>query len=390
MVTAGNPYSTSREKELLDLLGGLILGASEECKSMRIEVLEELQTRIASNSIQDRNGLIKILLDMAKEQGQNHPETRLICESLALLIRMNGETLKKVLDGLEGQEDKHKEGRLFVCFSQIAPSLDIDQKGQIIRPLVGFLMARDNLTDIGVEEVCDCLVSLGREKLGQEIVKESSPYLNSPTLRLCAIIFSVRLCARFADDKLAPDMLRVLEKSMKGYFDGHYTEIERDICQFLERVTAQQSLSLLLRLLRKRSNEALDHIIKAIAKVLDTYPNHLDDVLEMLHEDLSRNAADALIKSLAKMREPKVDPRGLLRSIHLDWNVYPMDIHMEELFVKMGKLSKPALFDLLQEKEKHAFALRCLFRHFLDEIFYVFGFPVNNHMTILLWSNREV
>jgi uncharacterized protein YihD (DUF1040 family) len=360
MMIAGNSNTTLEEKEFLEVLQNVILGGSEEHKSKRIEALEELRRRIASDCIQEKNEVLRILLDIAKEHGYDQPEAGLISESLTLSIQKHKESLKTLLMGLEEKKDKRKEGLLFICFSQVVPSLDFDQKRHVIKHLVSFLMTRDVLNDVGVSEVCGRLISLGNEKLDKEIVKESSPYLNSPPLKLCAIIFSVRLCAAFGDENLALDMLKVLEKSMKGYYDGHYTEIERDICHFLERVSGQKSLPLLLRLLRTRSNEHLDHIINAVAKVLDACPNCVNDVLEMLHDELNRNIVDALIQALERMKEPKVDPRKLLHSIHINWNEYPRDIYMKGLFVKMGELSKPTLFELLSEKEKHCFALRCL------------------------------
>lgn len=360
MVITDNSFSTFEEKQFFEVLQQVILGGSQEHKSKRIEALEELRRRIASDSIQDNNEVVRILLNMAKEHGYDHPENELISESLTLIIQKEKGTLETILKGLEGQEDNRKEGLLFLCFSEVVPSLDFEQKRRVIKYLVRFLVTRDAFSDIGVKEVYACLVFLGNEKLDQEIVKESSTYLNSPQHRICAVVHSVRLCAEFADDKLAPAMLNTLKKSMKGYFDGHYTEIERDVCQFLERMASQQSLPLLLKLLEKRSNEHLGHIIDALAKILDVYPDCVDDVLQTLQEELNGNVVDTLLQSLEKMKEPKVDPLKLLHSVRINWNVYPTDIYMQRLLVKMGKLSKPALFDLLLEKEKHTFAMRCL------------------------------
>jgi hypothetical protein len=229
MMIAGNSNTTLKEKEFLEVLQNVILGGSEEHKSKRIEALEELRRRIASDCIREKNEVLRILLDMAKEHGYDQPEAGLISESLTLSIQKHKESLKTLLMGLEEKKDKRKEGLLFICFSQVVPSLDFDQKRRVIKHLVSFLMTRNVLNDVGVSEVFGRLISLGNEKLDKEIVKESSPYLNLPPLKLCAIIFSVRLCAAFGDDNLTLDMLKVLEKSMKGYYDGHHTEIERDI-----------------------------------------------------------------------------------------------------------------------------------------------------------------
>ena len=36
------------------------------------------------------------------------------------------------------------------------------------------------------------------------------------------------------------------------------------------------------------------------------------------------------------------------------------------------------------------FFFGCLFGHFLDELFDVFGFPVNNQVCVFFWFDREV
>lgn len=353
METVSNPYSTLTEKEFFELLAHASSGSSENHKSRRVDGLEELQRRITSNSIQDKNEVIRILLDMAKKHGINHPESSLITESLTLFIEKYEEAFQTVLNGLGGHED-----RLFLCFSKIVFSLDHNKKRQAIKPLVGFLTTRDVLNGIGVKEVYDCLVSLGNEKLSKEIVKTVSPYFDSSPLRICAIIFSVRLCSKFADRKLLPKMLKVLEKSMKGYFDGHSTEIEKEICQFLERLRDLQSLPLLMKLLKMRAGV---HISKAIASILDAHPYRVDDILDILYDERDEKVIDAILQSFEKMDKTRFDARKLLARIRINWwHRYPTSDIIYRLLVRWGELSKPALFEILQQKEKYDFALRCL------------------------------
>lgn len=353
MKTISNPYSTLTEKEFFALLVHASSGSSEDHKNRRVDGLEELQRRITSNSIQDKNEAIRILLDMAKKQGINQPESSLITESLTLLIKKYEEAFQAVLNGLGGHED-----RLLLCFSKVVFSLDYNKKRQAIKPLVGFLTTRDVLNGIGVKEVYDCLVSLGNEKLGKEIVKIVSPHLDSSPLRICAIIFSVRLCSKFADHKLLPKMLKVLEKSMKGYFDGHSTEIEKKICQFLERIRDLQSLPLLMKLIKMRADV---HISKVIASILDAHPYRVDDILDMLYDERDEKVIDAILQSFEEMDKTRFDARKLLPRIRINWwHSYPTSIIIYRLLVKWGELSKPALFEILQQNEKYDFALRCL------------------------------
>lgn len=360
MEATSNSYSTLTEKELIEVIIATVpASARVNHKRKRVEGLEELHRRIKSNSIQDKNEAIRVLLDVAASQGTNKPESSLIIDSLSLFINKNEKVFQTVLNGLKGQEE-----RLFFCFSKVVLKLDHNKKRKSIKSLVDFLMSRDVLNSIGVEEVYNCLVSLGNEGLSKEVVNEVSPYLDSSPFKICAIIFSVRICAKFADHKLLPKMLKVLQKSMKGYFDTHHKEIEQEICQFLERVRDLQSLPLLLELRKMRpTRDYPSDINKAIARVLDTHPYRVNDVLEMLYgESKNDNMINAILQCFLEMEAPKIDVRKLLSNIGINWwNRYPeVRTSLHTLFIRMGKLAKPTLLEILQKKEKYDFALGCL------------------------------
>lgn len=358
---SGNSYSTLTEKDFFELLANAVSGSSEEHKRKRIEGLEELQKRISSNSIQDKNEAIRILLDMAKKHGNGRPESELITKSFLLFINEDGKCYQTILNGLEGRNKE--ENLLFLVFSKLVLQLDYKKKRAAIKPLVGFLMTRKSLNDLGVMEVYDCLVHLGNEKLDAEIVETTLPYLDSP--ELCEIIFSVRLCGKFANHALLSKMLTVLDKSMIGYFDGHYDEVERDICEFLKRVGDARSLTPLMKLLRMRSTGQgqRPHINEAIARVLDVNPLLFDGVLGVLYDEHNENVIDDLLQSIEKMDKPKINVRKLLSMIRIDWWWrYPTNNFMRGILVKCGKQSKPALFEILRQGEarKYDFALQCL------------------------------
>lgn len=358
MMTASNSYSTLAEKEFFEVLTHAISGSSKDHKDRRIAGLVELQRRIASNSIQYKDDAIRVLLDMATIQGNTKPESSLIIESLELCINEYEEVFQIVLDRLENHEDK-----LFLCFSKVVLSVDYNKKKQSIKPLIDFLMTRDSENDIGAMDVYDCLISLGNEKLGRRIVEEASPYLDSSPSKICTIIFSARLCSRFADNKLSPNMLEVLKKSMKGYFPAHSHKIEKDICQFFERVRDLRSLPTLMELLKIRTNTSYYHITEAIAKVLDTHPYRVEDVIEQLHDNRKNGKIiNVILQCFDEMETPKIDARMLLNTIRINWwRKHPsVRTSLYRLLVKLGERSKPALFELLQEKEKYDFALRCL------------------------------
>jgi len=223
-------------------------------------------------------------------------------------------------------------------------------------------MTRDAVNDLGIKEVYDCLISLGDEKLSKEIVKEASLFLDSNPSKICAIIFSVRLCSKFADDKLLPKLSEVLKKSIIGYFHAYSHEIEKDICQFFERVQDQRSLLVSLELLKARTNQMYQHIVKAVAKVLEKHPNLFEYAIGMLYDN-RRNSEIiyALLQCFDEMKTPKIDARELLSSIRINWwSKHPtVRESLHRLLVRNGEQSKPVLFEFLQEKEKFDFALRC-------------------------------
>jgi len=352
--TYSHRFSTLTENDLFEVLRHATSGSGSH-KSDRIEGLEELKRRIVSNSIKDNSGAVRILLDIAKIQGNNKPEFSLITESLILLITKYEEVFPAVLNELKGKEE-----RLFFCFSEVVLSLDYNKKRQAIKPLINFLMSRDTINGVGVNEVYNCLISLGNENFSKDIVKESSPYLDSSVDRICAIIFSVKLCAKFADATLMTNMLDVLDKSMKGYFDGHSNEIEQEVCKYIERVKDQQSLYPLLNLLKQRTSYETSPIRKALASVLDANTSCIEYVFERVYDERDRNVIDTILQSFIEM-EKKIYIRKLLQMIRINWwSKYPTATYMHQLLVKHGEQSKPLLLEIVRQNEKREFALQCL------------------------------
>lgn len=362
MATSGSSYSTLTEKEFFEHFMSAISGVSEDQKRNRLEVLEELQRRIKSNSVQDSEEAIRILLTMAKNQGYSRPESELIMESFLLFINKNGEYYKTILSGLK---DQSKEAsRIFLVFSKLVVQLDHKKKQEGIKPLVGFLMNSEALNDNGVSEVYDCLVRLGNENLGPEIIDAVFPHLDS--LRICEIVFSVRLTAKFANHKLLPNMLKVLDKSEIGYFNGSCLEIEDEICQFIGRLADAQGIGPLLKLLkmRARKDQQYYHVSKALASVLDANPSCVDEILEAIYDERDdEKVISAILRSFASMEKSRIDIRKLLSNLHIDWlRTYIARDPIKEILVKGGKRSKPVLFEIMRQDDprKYDFALQCL------------------------------
>lgn len=350
-------YSALAEKELFELLTHVLSGDSEDQKHKRINGLEELQRRIKSNSIQNIDGFIDVLLEMAKKQGHSRPESSLIVDSLQLFIGGHEEAFQTVLNGLKGQDQE--EDLLFLVFSNLVLKLDYKKKRRAIKPLVNYLMSRDVLNRIGVKEVYDCLLSLGNEKLSTEIVKKTSPYLDR--LETCAIVYSVKLCSEFADRKLLPKMLEVLDRSMTGYHNAHHVEIERMLCEYFKRIKDPNGFSHLMRLLKLRYRENPNDKIDALSEILNSYPSLKDDLLDILYDGRhNKDLVTAILGSFEKMEKPPT-AMELLPKIHIKyWWERPASFYLKKILVKGGESSKPVLFEMLQDDEKYDYALECL------------------------------
>jgi hypothetical protein len=361
MEPKGNSAIAS-EEEFFKRLTNLPLGTAEEYRRSRIKGLEEFKRRIVSDTIQDKNKATSILLNMAEVYGDCQPESALIVEDLRLLITKYGQTFPVVLGRLTNHEEKS-----FLCFSKVVPSLDYDKKRQAIKPLIEYLMSRNPMSNTVVWETYNCLISVGKDGLGQEIVEAASSYLDSSISELSTVVFSVRLCAMFADHRLLPEMLAVLDKSMKDQFDGWYGDIERVICEFLGRIGDSQSFTALIDLLKKRSNEGSPHIYDAIASVLDANISLSDDILERLYDERNnKGIVDNLLQAIAKANKLKIDVPTLLSNVRMKWwGDSPTCGFMKEILVKQGNDSKPSLFNILArdagaDRNKLNFALDCL------------------------------
>jgi hypothetical protein len=362
MATANSSYSKLAEKEFFENLVKTISGVSEHQKRERLEVLEDLQRRIKCNLVQDCEEAIRILLDMARNQGYSRPESELIVESFLLFINKDDKYYKIILGGLTDQ--RKEASRIFLVFSKLVLHLNHKKKQEGIKPLLGFLMNSEALNDNGVSEVYDCLVRLGNENLSAEIADAVSSHLDS--LRICEVVFSARLIAKFGNNKLLPNVLKVLEKSEKGYFNGSNVEIEEEICQFIGRLTDVQGIAPLLKLLKMRASkdQQYHNVITALARVLDSNPNYVADILEVIYDERrDEKVVSAILRTIASMEKPKVDVRKLLANLRIDW----LRSHMsrdpiKDILIRGGKTSKPVLFEILREDDsrKYDFALQCL------------------------------
>ena len=344
------------EKELLHLFKHASSGVSQDLKYKRINCLEELQKRIEANSVQNRNDFLDVLFEMAITHGTTNPEKALIIKSLSLFIEKDERVYLALINNLKGQK-----GQLFIVFSELVMTLDYKKKEMAIKPLMDFLMTRSKLNDIGANEVYSHLITLGNQSLSNEIIREVTPFLDS--ISICSVLFSVRLSSEFADEKLLPKILDVLDRSMEGYFDAHHIEIERKICKYLKKIKNKDSFNLLMKLIEQNSRDYPSDKSEALGEVLNTNPLLMDDVLDAIYEaKKNSDLANILLDALEKVEKPP-HARKLLKKIRIKyWWDHRAQFHVKSMLIKGGKASKPVLLELLQDKdkEKYEYALDVL------------------------------
>jgi len=360
MAVGDGTTSKSTEEELFESLRNIVASSSEVDRRRRIAGLSDLQRRIETGCLHNDEEAISILVDIGRKRGDSSPENSIIVNSLSFLANRNDVHFRKILDGLKGT--KEDQPRLFLILSKLVLRLDYDKKKEAIPPLVDFLMNSDSLTQVGIKEVFDCLIDLGNQKLSDEISRKVEPYLDS-ILDICPIVFSVRLCSRFAGQKVLPKMLNVLEKSLDEYFDGHGGTIEREICEYIERVDGLQDPELLLDLIKKRANQNPNYASRALASVLDNRMARIYEVFDWLHDERDLYVIDWTLKSFLEMKAnlKSQDLSMLLKNVRVDWwNKYPVRDTMSRLLVKGGEESKSMLFEMIKQSEKYDLALDCL------------------------------
>lgn len=332
-----NPDETWTEEEVFGWLTRGSRGSSEDHRYKRIRSLEELKRRVITDSLIDIGKTIENLLNTAKTYGGNNPECSLIVEILALLIRKDNEVFEKVLDRLKISVNKQ-----MFCFSKLVRLLDQERKKRSVRPLVSFLMGVGSLNAFGVNEVYECLVTMDGEEIRNEILKFTSPKLDS--LEIFAVVFAVKICSKLGDATLNPMMLKVFERSFIGYYLDHERRIQREICNFFKRIPDRRSLPLILKLTEM---EFSTETSEALARIFDAYPEVLEDVYQSLEKARDPRS---ILYAFAKMKKELVDFDRVLNSTIKDIGQPNIYFYLKDIALKVGESAKPTLLRMAKSK----------------------------------------
>jgi len=382
------PYSELNESQLMDQLQDSIKDSSKGQQIKRISCLEEILRRINSGSFEDLSNLVKITLDTATSYGCDQPESALITDILEAAINEDLEILKMIIEHVHRQVES--ESHLFIVFSKLVLKLDYKKRQQTLKTLVKFLVKSDILNRAGTSEVYNCLIQIGKEKLGAKIVEIVTPFLDS--LETSPIIYSVRLCSEFAGKEQIDKMVGVLEKSMKEYYGARHVEIERRLCRYFERIGDPNSLPHLLNLLRYRGEENTNDKSKAIASILNAHPYKIDYVLDVLYDVRDdKKLVDGILKALEDAEIAIINAHRLLSNIRIKyWFESPTRFYVKRILVRGGQSSKPVLFDMMKDEEKCEYALECLKEIGVstDELVQVFSEPLMLQVYKFVYSQK--
>lgn len=373
------------EDVLFDELEHALNGTSDEHRDSRIRCLEDLQRRLASGLVFNMVKAFNVLIRAANVAGANELEALLIRDSLVHIIKHQIGSFDVLLPYVSS-----KEPNFVLCFLRVLEEMDTCDRSKAVKPLVDFLAEQRALGLKGVKEVFEALLTLGNEGLSKEIVWASLPYLDSGLSKLPAIMYSLKLCSRFADVTVTSKMLSLLEKAMRGYFQAYKVEFYQEICRFIERTHAPASLTLLLEL-SKEPNSQQYGVISAMKSVLDSNPKLVEHVFEALRDALDWSNAGIYVEVLVQTRN-RVEPRRLMDALSRDGTqIYPLNSRIGDIFAKAGDEAKPILLELIQKDDCYEFALETLRKIGIkqDELYSIFDKPPMLQIYDFFYGNRS-
>lgn len=340
------------ENQLFSELEHVLGGDSAEHNLRRIQCLEQLNKKLKNKSLIDVKRTFEILTSMAISYGDSQPFSSFLHDSFILLIERDDEYFYDMLKNAD------KGRNLIVLLSNLVLDLDYKKKIDVIKILIGFLTSCSTLDQKGTKEVYENVLELGKQNLENEIVKISVPYLDSSLSKLPAIIYSLRLCSKFASTDLTPKMLDLFERALNGYFGNQRLVICTEVCNFIEKTHDPRALPLLLKFSVDPNSGNMGG--RALAKVLKCNPSLVEYVLETLYDENNGNKISALISAIDES-EIKIEPHKFFRALFRDGKEkYSLGWQIESILVRCGDQAKTLLFDLLKDERTYEFALGTL------------------------------
>ena len=339
------PDESWSEEKILDLLNLSISGSAT--KQNRVLCLDELRKR---KSIKRTDEVMDLLLEIAKVHGRSTPESSMIIELVSKLVNLEEIAFHKLYDKMVYHDDN-----LLYCYARIIRNLeDAKKKNKCMQRLLSFLMGSDSFTNI-TDEMYQTLVTTDNEDINKEIVEATLPYLRVPDA--FKVVYAVKITSKLASEFLL-EIESVIERTLKGWYDGHQLEILKNICNYLGRIKEERTIPPLLQILKSDLN-LNDITPKALASVIDSYPKTIVKIWEFLEKEKDHYSSILLV--FAEMKT-SIDLEKLFSVVDIDLRKWRPREALKNIMIKEGEQAKPLLFEMVKDKDpiRYAFAVDCL------------------------------
>jgi len=197
------------------------------------------------------------------------------------------------------------------------------------------------------------------EDLNKEIVEATLPYLRvSDAFK---VVYAVKITSKLSSEFLL-EIEPVIERALKGWYDGHQLEILKNITDYFGRIKDQKSIASILQIMKSDFNSDnifADSSALALASVIDSHPKEIDKIWKFLEKEKERYPS--ILMAFAKMRT-SINLQKLFSIVDIDLGKWRPREALRNIMIKAGKQAKPLLFKIVKDKDqvRYEFAMRCL------------------------------
>ena len=342
------PDESWSEEKIIELLNCNISGSATE--ETRLLCLDELRKRKTIKQIDD---VMELLLEIAKVHGKSMPESSMVVELILRLVNLEEIAFNKLYDKMIYQNDN-----LLYCYARIIRNLEKAKKKKCMPHLLSFLMGSGSFTDI-TDEMYQTLVTTDDEDINKEIVEATLPYLRvSDAFK---VVYAVKITSKLSSEFLL-EIEPVIERALKGWYNGHQLEILKNITDYFGRMKDQRSIASILQIMKSdfnSDNVFADSSALALASVIDSHPKEIDKIWEFLEKE--KEHYPSILMAFAKMRT-SINLQKLFSIVDIDLGKWRPREALRNIMIKAGKQAKPLLFKIVKDKDqvRYEFAMRCL------------------------------
>jgi hypothetical protein len=298
--------------------------------------------QLSRTPIRNVENVADLLITMSERFGFTDPESELIVRILSQLADSTQEVFEKVLAATSG-----KEQQKYVAIRTIR-RLRKDRKRRSLECIVGLLMQGDS--NPHTKEAYQTLVTISDPKINEEIVRLVKPYLDYSDAHQAE--YATRIICKLGDKRATPTVCKAVERTFMNWYRNHDVQqnMRKEICGFFMKNPDKAALSCLLEILRKDPRTEAQ---QALANLLDSFPDALEEVMKRLNEDELRIH---ILYSLREMKTTKVDFEKLLHLVPVDYlQKESTRDALGSVALRAGENVKPMLLKMLQSRRKEEY-----------------------------------